>query len=173
VVGAGAFAGVAAVEQELGAGGEAELGAGQLGNGLAEGSEVRGLLDAGEGEVGMVGTVFDGKTEGGQGFVERGGELEESVRGFNAGVENARVVGVGIPAKAPDGKLERTGAGGAGQSGLEFVEAFSGPGAEELRSDVKIAGRAPVQGREWPQVFEHKFQIAAHRVFEGETGEEP
>lgn len=167
------MAGVAAIEQELGAGGEAELGAGQLSDGLAEGGEIRRLLDAGEGEVGVIGAVFDGKTEGGQGFVERGGELEECARSLDSGVEDARLMRVGIPAEAADGKLDRAGAGCCGQDGFEFVEAFGGPGAKELRSDVKIAGRAPVQGRERPQVFEHKFQIAAYRVFEGETGEEP
>lgn len=121
MVGAGTLAGVAAVEQELGGSGEAEFGAGQLSDGLTEGGEVRRLLDAGEGEVGVVGTVFRREAQRGKGFVERGGQFEESVGGLDASVEDAGMVRVGIPAEAPDGELKRTRAGHVGQRGLQVV----------------------------------------------------
>lgn len=46
-VSAGLFAGLTLVEQELGCGGDAEVCAGQLGDGLADGREVLCAFDSG------------------------------------------------------------------------------------------------------------------------------
>lgn len=109
------FAGFAFVQQEAGGGADAEIGAGQLGDSMAQGGEINGATDTGEGEMGSISTWVGSEAEAGAGGIEAGGEIKERGRGLDAGEEHAGVVGIGEPTEAAD----RSDNGAAGFEGGE------------------------------------------------------
>lgn len=96
---------------ELSAGEGAEVGGGEVGDHLAEVGEIGGRFDSGEGEVRVERAVLAGDAELGAGRFGVAGELGQTVRGGDAGVEDARVMGIGEPTDAADADGEGAGRG--------------------------------------------------------------
>jgi len=143
-VGAGIFAGLTLVEQKPGCGGDAEICAGQLGDGLADGGKVLHAFDSGQGEVWRVVSLFWFETESFAAGVEIFCQREEWFGSAYATEEDAGLVWVGIPAEAADGCCDWAVLWDCGEGGLEFFEALFWPRADEFRRNVKVVGRAPV-----------------------------
>ena len=81
-------------------------------------------------------------------------------------------MGVGEPAYALYGNVERAGASDGGEGLFQFVETGLGPIADELRGDVQVAQRTPSDGCLWLEELEEEFQIPSDLPGDIEADEE-